>query len=36
MKLADDKYVNFSSFAVLDTKLWLEEDNDLDRDHFLY
>ena len=30
------KYVNISSFAVLDMKLWLEEDIDLDTDHLSY
>ena len=30
------KYVNTSSFAVLDIKLWLEEDSDLNRNDPLY
>ena len=34
--IADYDYVNISSFAVLDIKLGLEEDGDLDTDHPLY
>ena len=30
------EYVNISSFAVLDIKLWLEEDDDLNRNDPLY
>ena len=33
---ADHEYINITSFAVLDIKLWLEEDSDLDTDHPLY
>ena len=34
--VADYKYVNISSYAVLDIKLWLEPDSNIDTDHFLY
>ena len=34
--IADYKYVNISSFAVLDIELWLEKDGDFDTDHPLY
>ena len=34
--IADYEYLNISSFAVLDIKLWLEEDSNLDTDHPLY
>ena len=34
--IADCEYINITSFAVLDIKLWLEEDSDLDTDHPLY
>ena len=34
--IADYKYVNISSFAVLDIKLRVKEDSDLDTDHPLY
>ena len=34
--IADYKCVNISSFAVLDIKLWLEEDSKLDTDHLSY
>ena len=32
----EDYHANISSFAVLEIKLWLEEDSDLDTDHLLY
>ena len=28
-------FINITSFAVSDVRLWLEEDNDLDTDHFI-
>ena len=31
--IADYEYVSISSFAVLDTKLWLKEDANLHTDH---
>ena len=34
--IADYEYINISSFAVLDIKLLLEQDSDLDTDHPLY
>ena len=34
--IADYEYVNITSFSVLDVKLWLEEDGDLDTDHSSY
>ena len=34
--IADHKYVKISSFPVLDIKLWLEEDSDLDTGNLLY
>ena len=34
--IADHEYINITSFAVLDIKLWLEEDSDLDTDCPLY
>ena len=34
--IADYEYINITSFAVLDIKLWLEEDSDLDTDRPLY
>ena len=30
------EYVNISSFAVLDMKLWLQEESDLNRNYLLY
>ena len=33
---ADYEYVNIPSFAVVDIKLWLEEDGHSNRDHPLY
>ena len=34
--IADYEYVNISSFPVLDIKLWLEEDGNLNTDHPSY
>ena len=34
--IGDYEYVNIFSFAVLDVKLWLEEDGDLNRNDHLY
>ena len=34
--IADYEYINITSFAVSDIKLWLEEDSDLNTDHPLY
>ena len=34
--IADYEYINITSFAVLDIKLWLEEDSDLDMDRPIY
>ena len=34
--IADYEYINITSFAVLDIKLWLEKDSDLDTNHPLY
>ena len=34
--IGDYGYVNISSFAVLNVKLWLEEDGDLNRSDPLY
>ena len=34
--IGDYEYVNISSFAVLGIKLWLEEDDDLNRNDPLY
>ena len=34
--IGDYEYVNVSSFAVLGIKLWLEEDDDLDRNDPFY
>ena len=36
LRIADYEYVNISSFAVLDIKLWLKEDSNLDTYHPLY
>ena len=36
MYIADYEYVNISSFAVSDLKLWLEEDGDLNTNHPLH
>ena len=33
LHIADYKYVNISSLAVLHKKLWLEKDGSLQRDH---
>ena len=34
--IGDHEYINTFIFAVLDIKLWLEEDSDLDRNDSLY
>ena len=34
--IADYEYINITSFAVLDIKLWLEKDSDLNTYHPLY
>ena len=34
--IADYRYVNITNFVVLDIKLWLEEDSDLDTDYPSY
>ena len=34
--IGDYEYVNIFSFAVLDIKVWLEEDGDLDKNDPLY
>ena len=36
MYITDYEYVSISSLTVLEIKLWLEEDNDLDTDYLLY
>ena len=33
LHIADYEYVNIFSFAMLDIKLWLEENDDLNTDH---
>ena len=34
--IVDLEYINITNFAVLDIKVWLEEDSDLDTDRPLY
>ena len=36
MCIAHYEYVNISSFAALDIKLWVEEDSELNTNHLLY